>query len=138
MEIVENAARYVSIADFRYSISDKNDEGGNLSSNFSVNSPYLFVQSAAVTDDPINLDITSPEFTSFMEMLKGLDYYDFLNTEIQAVEENPEEESEEETVLEEEETDEPEPLPLNENEETPLTEESGTEPSGNTSIFPTQ
>lgn len=93
MEIVENAARYVSIPDFRYSISDKDTEGGDLSSNFSVNSPYLFVQSAAVTDDPVSLDITSPEFISFMEMLKGLDYYDFINPNIEVVEEAPEEEA---------------------------------------------
>ena len=93
MEIVENAARYVSIPDFRYSISDKDTEDGDLSSNFSVNSPYLFVQSAAVTDDPVSLDITSPEFISFMEMLKGLDYYDFINPNIEVVEEAPEEEA---------------------------------------------
>jgi len=139
MEIVENAARYVSISDFRYSISDKNDEEGNLSSNFSVDSPYLFVQSTAVTDDPVNLDITSPEFISFMDMLKGLDYYDFKNPDIVAVEENPEEtDVVEEPVEEIIEPINPETLPLEENTESPLIEESVTEPSENNSIFPTQ
>ncbi|MBW6441757.1 type 4a pilus biogenesis protein PilO [Patescibacteria group bacterium] len=92
MELVEKAARYVSIPVFRYSVSSKTDEEGNLSSTFSMDSPYLFVQSAAVTDDPINLDITSSEFIDFMEMLKGLDYYDFINPNIEAVEEEPVEE----------------------------------------------
>jgi Tfp pilus assembly protein PilO len=141
MEIVENASRYVSVPTFRYSISDRSSEEGNLSSTFTIDSPYLFVQSTAVTDDPINLDITSSEFISFIDMLKSLDYYDFLNPNIEAVEENIDENTEgEETPATEENPEpvEPQPLPLEENTEEPAIEESGTEPVENNSIFPSQ
>ena len=63
-----------------------------MSSTFSLDSPYLFVQSSAVTDDPIKIDVTSSEFIDFMDMLQGLDYYDFINQNIQAEEEKPDEE----------------------------------------------
>ncbi len=131
MELVEKAARFVSVPIFRYSVSTKGTDTGKVSSNFSLDSPYLFVQSAAVTDDPINIDITNPEFLSFMDMLKGLDYYDFINQNIEAEETEPGEEEipEEEPVQP---NTEPITEPINpENFETaPETE--------NDSIFPTQ
>jgi Tfp pilus assembly protein PilO len=129
MEIVENAARYVSVPDFRYSISDKGDDVGKLSSNFSIDSPYLFVQSAAVTDDPVNLDITSPEFIGFMDMLKGLDYYDFINPNIEAPVEEPQPEPETPAIEE----------PVEEPVETPVEEPSQPEnEENNNSIFITE
>lgn len=95
MELVEKASRFVSVPSFRYSVSDRTaDAGGAVSSTFSVDSPYLFVQSSAVTDDPIRIDVTSPDFISFMNMIKGLDYYDFINRDIKAEEEKPKEEEE--------------------------------------------
>lgn len=94
MELVENAARYVSVPNFRYSVSAQAKDGGDVSSTFSLDSPYLFVQSSAVTDDPIKIDITSSKFIEFMSVLKGLDYYDFLNANIQAEEKAPEPEPE--------------------------------------------
>jgi len=102
MELVEKAARYVSVSNFRYSVSEDREEGvSRISSSFSLDSPYLFVESSAVTDEPIGIDIKSPDFVNFMDMLKGLDYYDFVNRNIQAEEEKPEEEqTEEETVVE--------------------------------------
>ena len=102
MELVEKAARYVSVSNFRYSVSEDREEGvSRISSSFSLDSPYLFVESSAVTDEPIGIDIKSSDFVNFMDMLKGLDYYDFVNRNIQAEEEKPEEEqTEEETVVE--------------------------------------
>ncbi len=97
MELVEKASRYVSVPSFRYSLSSASTDGLG-SSNFSLDSPYLFVQSAAVTDDPINLDISDSKFVDFMGMLKGLDYYDFINKDIQAEEEKADEEKTEDEV----------------------------------------
>ena len=92
MESVEDAARFVSAPSFRYS-SSRSAEGDNrLSANFSVESPYLFVQSNAVTDEPVNLDVSSQEFVDFVNMIKGLRYYEFLNIDVEAVEETAEEE----------------------------------------------
>lgn len=142
MELVENASRYVSIPSFRYSISDKgNNDKGAVSSTFSLDSPYLFVKSSAVADDPIKIDVTSSEFINFMDMLKGLDYYDFINQNIQAEEEKPEENETVEETAEEN----VEEVPVTENTApvtevtTPVTETpvipAGT--SGGT-VFPTQ
>ena len=101
MELVENSARYVSIPSFRYSVSDKiTEDKGAVSSTFSLDSPYLFVKSSAVTDDPIKIDVTSSDFINFMDMLKGLDYYDFINQNIQAEEEKPGEDKENEEATE--------------------------------------
>ncbi|MFC1700519.1 type 4a pilus biogenesis protein PilO, partial [Patescibacteria group bacterium] len=49
MEFVENAARFVGIPSFRYSSSRTTEGENNLSANFSIDSPYLFIQSNAVT-----------------------------------------------------------------------------------------
>jgi hypothetical protein len=54
--------------------------------NFSILSPFLYVKSTAVTDDPVELDITDPRFTEFVNTLKPLKYYEFLNKEIQVIE----------------------------------------------------
>lgn len=126
MEIVENAARYVSVPDFRYSVSDRSGEEGNLSSNFSLNSPYLFVQSTAVTDDPVNIDVTGAEFISFMDVLRGLDYYDFINPNIEAPVEEPVETPAEPVE---------EPTEAPAEPEEPAPSESPTEEGGNNSIF---
>jgi hypothetical protein len=46
----------------------------------------MYVQSVAVTDDPITLDVTSAAFISFMNSVKDYRVYDFLNPNIQAEE----------------------------------------------------
>jgi len=143
MELVEKAARYVSVSNFRYSVSEDREEGvSRISSSFSLDSPYLFVESSAVTDEPIGIDIKSSDFVNFMDMLKGLDYYDFVNRNIQAEEEKLEEEqTEEEIAVEntEEQTtetgmeimEEPEPVT------TPVVEEgTNTESLEQQSVFP--
>jgi len=79
----ENAARVLYAPSFRYST----DEEGKLSMNFSIISPYLQVQSSAVTDVPVDLDVTNPAFLETLNRLKTLKYYEFLNKEIQIIEE---------------------------------------------------
>ena len=129
MELVEKSARYVSVPSFRYSISDKTTgDKGAVSSTFSLDSPYLFVQSSAVADDPIKIDVTSSDFINFMDKLKGLDYYDFINQNIQAEEEKPEEEKAENKVE------------VNPKEETTPAANTPTIPAGTVggNVFPTQ
>jgi Tfp pilus assembly protein PilO len=76
LSIVENAARNVNVTNFRYSLVDA--EGGPvLDLSFSLMSPYLFVQSNAITDDPLNLDISNKDFVSFLNKIKALKYYEF-------------------------------------------------------------
>ncbi len=71
---LENAARLVNVNDFRY--TEEIEEGGNtLGLSFSLSAPYIFVQSTAVTDEPINVDITDPKFIGFMDKLKNLKFY---------------------------------------------------------------
>ena len=130
MELVEKSARFVSIPNFRYTFSERTDEEntGAVSSTFSLDSPYLFVQSSAVTDDPIKIDVTSVEFINFMEMLKNLDYYDFVNQNIQAEEKKPEETEEEGAPVNEAEN--------NTNIETPAAPVTPVAPAENTAPIP--
>lgn len=87
LQDVEVAARVLYIPSFRYS----SDEDGVMSINFSILSPYLFVQSTAVTDEPVELDVTTQTFVDFMNKLKSLRFYEFMNKDIQVIE--PEEET---------------------------------------------
>jgi len=74
LKSVENASRLVVLKDFRYSYSDR--EGTRLvSASFQLQSPYLLVSSTAVTDEPIELSISSPEFLSDMEKILNLRQY---------------------------------------------------------------
>ncbi len=95
MESIENAARLVIVDNFRYSISNK-DAGTDLSVNFVLISPYLYVESSAVTDGPIDLDIADENFQTLINKIKGMRYYDpyEIDTSI-AIIEAPEEGTEE-------------------------------------------
>ena len=83
MQSIENAARVAYATGFRYSLEE---ESKNLYATFSIESPYLFVKSDAVTDDPLTLDITSPSFVDFINRIKGLKYYGFINPNIKVEE----------------------------------------------------
>lgn len=101
MQTAEKAARFVQISNYRYSMGTNREGEQKLSANFSLDSPYLFVQSSAVTDDPISLDISNQEFLNFINMIKELKYFEFKNLEIEATEE--EQPIPEDQVVEEEE-----------------------------------
>ena len=96
MESVENAARLVIVDNFRYSISNR-DEGNEIAVNFVLISPYLYVESSAVTDGPIDLDIADEDFQILINKIKGMKYYDpyEIDTSILLIEASEEEESEE-------------------------------------------
>ena len=82
LENMENAARAITTEDLRYS---KNEEGV-LSTSYSIGSSFLFVQSNAVTDEPVELDVTDPNFTTFINKIKALKYYEFQNPNIAVIE----------------------------------------------------
>lgn len=85
MKAIENAARFVSVPNFRYSATTTAAGESKLGGSFSIDSPFLFVQSTAVTDEPVTLDISSQSFVDFINMVKGLKYYEFLNPNIEVV-----------------------------------------------------
>jgi Tfp pilus assembly protein PilO len=74
MEAVENASRAVNVANYRF--SETSDDTNRISITFILTAPYLSVQSSAVTDEAINLDITTSEFTNFINKIKGFRYFD--------------------------------------------------------------
>jgi Tfp pilus assembly protein PilO len=71
----ENAARLISVSDLRFSFATK-EEQERYSVTFSLDSPYLEIDSQAVTDEPLSIDISSDEFLNFMEDVKGFNYYE--------------------------------------------------------------
>jgi len=71
LKLTENASRLVLVSDYRYSINDD-----TLSLTLVLQSPYLAVNSSAVTDEPLKLDINSTTFSKFITKIKGLTYYD--------------------------------------------------------------
>lgn len=85
MKAIENAARFASVPNFRYSVATTIKGESKLAGSFSIDSPFLLVQSTAVTDEPVNLDIASQSFVDFINMVKGLKYYEFLNPNIEVV-----------------------------------------------------
>jgi Tfp pilus assembly protein PilO len=75
----ETAARWISVDNFRFSgaNTDGATSGVEAKQSYTVNltSPFLYVQSNAVTDDPIELDISSKPFLDLMNKLKELRFY---------------------------------------------------------------
>jgi Tfp pilus assembly protein PilO len=72
LELLEGSARLVNVDKFRFT---ERSEDGVLNCTSVLLSPYLFVESSAVTDDPITLDITSQEFMDLMEKVKAYKVY---------------------------------------------------------------
>lgn len=113
MQEIEKAARFTYVTTFRFGASTEEGKEGQFSVNVNVDSPYMYVQSVAVTDDPIKLDILNPKFVEFINSIKEYKYYDFLNQQIVAEEVESIEEPEEETLF-----------PAGTVEEQPVAEES--------------
>jgi|GEM_PF-1469141 len=73
LKLVENASRLIDVSTYRYTVGSKDTTSLNI--NLVLRSPYLFVNSSAVTDDPIDLDVTSQSFLNFVSKIQGLKYY---------------------------------------------------------------
>ena len=74
-ENLERAARLVYVDSFRFS-EEKEDNKTQLAMQVSLASPYLTVDSKAVTDEPITIDIADQAFIAFVDELKKLRYYE--------------------------------------------------------------
>jgi Tfp pilus assembly protein PilO len=98
---LENSARIINVDKFRYSLSES-EEGESLGVTFVLMSPYLYVESEAVIDEPIDLDISNPDFISLINKIKNLRYYDpyEVNLSVPVVETKEDEAEEEETTEE--------------------------------------
>lgn len=83
---IENAARMVDVSALRFS-SQGIEKEGSYSATFVILSPYMFVESSAVTEDPIQIDITSNDFVSAINGFKKLKFYDIGPEQIIEVEE---------------------------------------------------
>lgn len=81
MDSVEKASRLVVVKDFRYTSSDNIEY--DYSASFQLFSPYLSVESDAVTDEPVPLKITDKAFLSAMEQVAGLRHYEISAEDIQ-------------------------------------------------------
>ncbi|EKE00378.1 MAG: hypothetical protein ACD_22C00035G0001, partial [uncultured bacterium] len=76
LENMENAARLINVKNFRYSMGEDKETGlMTLTISFALESPYLFVESNAVTDEPIKLSISDAKFINDINKLKTLKYY---------------------------------------------------------------
>jgi Tfp pilus assembly protein PilO len=73
-KLVEGAIRVINVDSYHY-VMDTRDLK-TLEMNLVLRSPYLFVDSTAVTDEMVDLDITSTAFTSFVNRVKSMKYYD--------------------------------------------------------------
>ncbi|EKD96338.1 MAG: hypothetical protein ACD_24C00087G0004 [uncultured bacterium] len=72
---LESAARIVQIKTFRYEQSQDPETLGALGFSVVITSPYLYVQSNAVTDDPVDLDINDKEFIGTVNKVKKFKFY---------------------------------------------------------------
>ena len=73
---IEDAARIINISTFRYNI-DSSEGIDRVAANFTLVSPYLFVESQAVTDDPVTLDISEQRFIDFINRVKIMRFYEY-------------------------------------------------------------
>lgn len=108
---VENAARLIDVVNIRYAHAET-ETGPQISASVVLISPYLFVQSTAVTDEPVDLNISDPKFLDLINKIKSLRYYDptIIDASVPVVEATPEEEEaspQEETPAETPEDNEP-------------------------------
>lgn len=85
LEAIEVAARMINVDSLRYSQTDTRD-GIEFSASLVLSSPYFFVQSDAVTDDPIDLELDDAEFIDLINKIKDLTYYDISIEDIQNIE----------------------------------------------------
>jgi Tfp pilus assembly protein PilO len=72
-KLTESASRLIDVSGYRYAVGSK--DANTLNMNLVLRSPYLFVNSEAVTDDPIDLDVTNQAFLNFVSKIHNLKYY---------------------------------------------------------------
>lgn len=102
LSTLESAARLINVNTYRFSVETGADALGEFNVTFVLDSPYLKIESSAVTDDPIKVDVTDPEFIKVLDKLKALRFYNIsVGEEFEEVEEVSEEEIDESVVEDE-------------------------------------
>ncbi len=79
---LENAGRVVDINSIRFNTLEDEERSGIFSSSFVISSPYVKVETSAVTDDPISFDLANAQFQNLMSKLKALKIYDISIDEV--------------------------------------------------------
>ncbi len=92
---LERSARMIDVENFRYATIS--EEENTLDVTFSLVSPYIKIESMAVTDDPVELDLSDPTFIKTINELKDMKHY---NITIEQVNQELLENSEESTPSE--------------------------------------
>lgn len=88
LKTVENAGRFIGVGNVRFSYSSEN--ANIVSAQIMLGSPYVSVQTTAVTDDPINFDISSSDFQNLVSKLKELRIYTISIDEVIDISDIPE------------------------------------------------
>ncbi|MBT6401322.1 type 4a pilus biogenesis protein PilO [candidate division WWE3 bacterium] len=92
---LENSARLVDVSTYRFAAENSEDTVGLFNVTFILSSPYLTVESTAVTDDPVNVDISDPEFIELLDKVKKFRFFDIsVDTQFEDLEESTQEELE--------------------------------------------
>lgn len=96
MKNLENSARFVDVETYRFASENVGDTVGLFNVTFILKSPYLLIESSAVTDEPVDVDVADPEFITLLEKIKGFRFYDIsVDTRFEELEESTVEEIEE-------------------------------------------
>lgn len=93
---LESGSRLVDVSTFRFAAERTEETTGLFNVTFILRSPYLSVESSAVTDEPVNVDVADPEFIEVLDRIKQLRFYDIsVDTQYIELEESTPEEIEE-------------------------------------------
>jgi len=77
---LEKASRLVDARSIRFGLGSAKD-GSVYEVTFTLESPYMKVSSAAVTDESVNIDVTDAVFVETINRIKDLKYYEVKVTE---------------------------------------------------------
>jgi Tfp pilus assembly protein PilO len=105
LQNLEMAARIVNVQTIRLT-GGESEEGAVYKTTFILSAPYLYVESEAVTDAEVTVDISNSGFLNTLESAKELKYYDinsgdqFINVEESPLEEVTDTGEEEEAPVE--------------------------------------
>lgn len=75
LSTLENAARMIEVVSYRFS-GENLEDSSVYAGTFVLRAPYLKVAPQAITDAPITIDVSNPDFINILNKVKSLRYYD--------------------------------------------------------------
>lgn len=93
---LENSGRVVTINSLRFSAANTEEKAGIYETTYVISSPYVKVETSAVTDDPIKFDMANKQFQDLMARLKALKIYEISIDEVIDIQNLPQGEPDEE------------------------------------------